>query len=155
LSRFLQEIRDIGAYRGGSGHWSYIFHRLTGIGVLVFLLIHILDTALIVLGPELYNKAIALYRHPVFRVSEIGLFAAVLYHALNGVRIILVDFWPNGTRHHRRMFWIEMALFVLIMVPVSAVMVRDMLFSAARAPAAGPLAPPEVPSPLEPGEPPR
>jgi succinate dehydrogenase / fumarate reductase cytochrome b subunit len=122
LKPFFREVRDIAAYRGGEGHWSYIFHRLTGIGVLLFLLIHIIDTALIGWGPDIYNKAIALYQHPFFRVNEVILFAAVLYHALNGVRIMIVDFWPGSTRHHRALFWAEMALFVVLMAPVSVLM---------------------------------
>ena len=122
MKKLFSEIRDWVAYRGGEGHWSYIFHRLTGLGVLLFLVAHIVDTALIGWGPEIYNKAIALYRHPFFRVNEILLFAAVLYHALNGLRIVVVDFWPGATRHHRRLFWIEMALFVVAMVPVTIMM---------------------------------
>ncbi|MBI4313563.1 MAG: succinate dehydrogenase, cytochrome b556 subunit [Candidatus Omnitrophica bacterium] len=109
-------------YRGGIGQWSWIMHRLTGVGVLIFLFTHILDTALIALGPDLYNKIIAVYRWPVFGCMEIGLFAAVLYHALNGVRIILVDFWPASIDFHVRMFWIQMAIFTLIFIPVCVIM---------------------------------
>ena len=47
-------------YRGGVGQWSWVLHRLTGIGVLLFLFFHILDTALILVGPELYNRIIAI-----------------------------------------------------------------------------------------------
>ena len=81
-------------YRGGIGQWSWLFHRVTGVAVLLFLLVHILDTALILLGPDLYNWVIGIYRLPLFGLMEIGLFAAVLYHSLNGVRITLIDFWP-------------------------------------------------------------
>ena len=114
-------------YRGGIGQWSWILHRVTGVGVLIFLLIHILDTALIALGPEHYNKIIAIYRLPIFRVLEVGLFASVLFHALNGVRIILIDFWEDLTRVHRQLFYIQMTCFVLIMVPVTWIMVKPLL----------------------------
>lgn len=123
MKKLLQEIKDVATYRGGEGHWSYILHRVTGVGVLLFLLVHILDTALIGWGPEIYNKAIALYRHPFFRLNEVVLFAAVLYHALNGVRIIIVDFWPRSTKYHRQMVWWETALFVALMIPVSIAMI--------------------------------
>ena len=122
MNRFLNEIRDMASYRGGSGHWSYIFHRLTGVAVLLFLFAHIVDTALIGWGPEVYNRAIALYRHPFFRVNEVVLFAAVLYHSLNGVRILIVDFWPRSTRYHRRLFWAEMVLFAVLMIPAAVLM---------------------------------
>ena len=113
-------------YRGGIGQWSWIAHRITGVGVLIFLILHILDTALVMLGPEHYNQIIALYRHPVFRVSEIGLFACVLYHALNGVRILLIDFWPSLTRIHRQLFLVEMILFVTAMIPVTYLMAKPL-----------------------------
>ncbi len=122
MKRILQEIRDVAAYRGGEGHWSYLLHRVTGVGVLVFLLAHIVDTAVIGWGPEAFNKVMALYRHPVFRVSEVGLFAAVLFHALNGLRIVVIDFWPGATKHHKKLFWIEAVSFAVIMVPVSVLM---------------------------------
>lgn len=109
-------------YKGGIGQWAWIAHRVTGVAVLLFLFIHILDTALIILGPDWYNKVIAVYRWPIFGVMEIWLFAAVLYHALNGVRIILVDFWIASIQYHKQMFAIQMALFTLIFLPVAWLM---------------------------------
>ena len=111
-------------YRGKEGQWSWFFHRLTGVGVLLFLLAHILDTMLVAFGPAVYDRVISVYAHPLFRTSEVGLFAAVLYHALNGMRIILIDFWPGAVRHHKQIFYVMMALFVLSMVPVSYLMLR-------------------------------
>lgn len=109
-------------YRGGIGQWSWLAHRVTGVGVLLFLFTHILDTALIILGPGWYNRIIAIYRWPVFGLLEIGLFAAVLYHALNGVRIIILDFWVGTIPQYKRMFWIQMVLFAAIFLPVAWVM---------------------------------
>ena len=43
--------------------------------------------------------------------------AAVLYHALNGLRIVVMDFWPPLTRFHRGMWYLVWAMFVLIGVP--------------------------------------
>lgn len=114
-------------YRGGVGQWSWALHRITGVGVLIFLCLHILDTALIVLGPDHYNAIIALYRHPAFKVMEVGLVACVLFHALNGVRILLIDFHPSLTWFHARMFAVQMALFLLILLPVGYVMLRHLV----------------------------
>lgn len=110
-------------YRGGIGQWSWVAHRVTGVAVLLFLFTHILDTALIMLGPVWYNKIIVLYRLPIFGVMEIGLFSAVLYHALNGVRVILVDFWIPSVKYHRQMFLIQMVIFALIFLPVAWIMI--------------------------------
>jgi len=114
-------------YRGGIGQWSFILHRVTGIGVLLFLCLHILDTSLIALGPEQYNAIIQVYRYPVFRVMEVGLFASVLFHALNGVRIILIDVWVDLTRFHRELFYGQMAIFAVTIIPVAWIMVKSLL----------------------------
>ena len=82
-------------YRGGPGHWSWVLHRLSGIGVFLFLLIHIVDISVIGWGPTVFNKLLFLYRNPVFRVGEVGLVAAVLYHAINGVRICITTLAGN------------------------------------------------------------
>ncbi len=111
-------------YRGGIGQWSWALHRVTGLGVLLFLCLHILDTALVVLGPEHYNAVINLYRHPLFRVMEVGLAASVLFHALNGLRITLMDVWDGLTRFHRQLFFIEVTCCVVIMIPVTYLMLH-------------------------------
>ena len=113
-------------YRGGVGQWSWLLHRVTGVGVLIFLCLHILDTSLIVLGPEHYNAVIRIYRLPVFRVLEVGLFASVLFHALNGVRIILIDCWVDLTRIHTTLFRVQIALFTLTMIPVTWIMLTPL-----------------------------
>ena len=75
-------------YRGREGHLSYIGHRLAGLGTLLFLAIHIVDTSSVYFGallgiPELYSHAIDIYRSPLFMVGEIVLVAAVIYHGIN------------------------------------------------------------------------
>ena len=109
-------------YKGKSGQWAWILHRLTGIGVLIFLLAHIIDTMLVGFGPQAYNKMLAIYRHPFFKLNEVALFAAVLYHSLNGVRIIVIDFWPKGALYQKQLFYATMTVFVLSMIPVSILM---------------------------------
>ena len=109
-------------YKGGIGQWAWILHRITGVAVLLFLFTHILDTALVMAGPVWYNKIIMIYRMPVFGIMEIGLFAAVLYHAINGVRIVIIDFWPASTVYHKQMFIVEAVLFFLVFLPVAWIM---------------------------------
>lgn len=132
MKKILSEAGDIARYRGGPGHWTYIFHRLTGIGVFLFLIAHVVDTALLGWGPEIFNRVMALYRHPFFRVSEIFLVAAVLFHSLNGVRLIVVDFCPGATRHHRAWIRATWILFFLLMIPVTLIMGRHALEGMAR-----------------------
>src|SRR5690606_27175788 len=104
-------------YRGDKvGMWSWVLHRITGVGIFFFLLVHVLDTALIRVGPEAYNVVIDSYKNPIMGIGEVGLVGAVGLHALNGIRIILVDFWSWGTKHQRFLFWIVVALWLVLMI---------------------------------------
>jgi succinate dehydrogenase / fumarate reductase cytochrome b subunit len=97
-------------YRGREGHWAWMMHRVSGLGVFLFLALHIFDIFLIGFGPEIFNRFLFIYHSPPFRVLIVFLIYGVLYHALNGVRIIVIDFWPSTTRYERRMFWVVMAI---------------------------------------------
>lgn len=101
-------------YRGKVGMWSWVLHRITGIAIFFFLLVHILDTALTRIDPELYNSVMGAYKTVIMGLGELGLVAAIIFHALNGVRIILVDFWRKGAKYQNRMFWIVIALSVIL-----------------------------------------
>ncbi|MGB8020404.1 MAG: succinate dehydrogenase, cytochrome b556 subunit [Candidatus Nanopelagicales bacterium] len=111
-------------YRGGEGMWSWVAHRITGVAVFFFLLVHVLDTALVRVSPNSYDEVIATYKTPIINLLEVGLVAAVLFHALNGVRIILVDFWAAGPRHQKSMFRGLVIVWVLLMIPGAYFMLR-------------------------------
>ena len=102
-------------YRGREGMWSWVLHRITGVAIYFFLLVHILDTALVRLSPEAYNAVINTYKTPIMGLGEIGLVAAIGLHALNGLRIIAIDFLAIGPRIQRLMFWIVIAVWVLLL----------------------------------------
>jgi succinate dehydrogenase / fumarate reductase cytochrome b subunit len=105
-------------YRGDTeGMWSWVLHRITGVLIFVFLLVHVLDTALVRVSPETYNTVIDHYKNPIMGLGEAGLVAAVVFHALNGIRVMLVDFWSKGTRYQRPMVWVVLGLWVVLMVP--------------------------------------
>ncbi|MBO1901681.1 succinate dehydrogenase, cytochrome b556 subunit [Leucobacter weissii] len=103
-------------YRGAEGMWSWVLHRITGVAIFFFLLVHVLDTALIRVSPEAYNAVIGAYKTPIMGIGEVGLVGAIAFHALNGLRIILVDYWSKGTKYQRTMFWIVIALWVVVML---------------------------------------
>jgi succinate dehydrogenase / fumarate reductase cytochrome b subunit len=104
-------------YRGREGMWSWVAHRVTGVLVFFFLLVHVLDTALVRVSPEAYNQVIDAYKNPFMNVMEVGLVGAVLYHAFNGLRIIAIDFWEQGPRYQRQMLWAVVAIWLIVMVP--------------------------------------
>ncbi len=103
-------------YAGDPGQYAWVLHRLTGIGILFFLLVHIVDIMLIGLGRDIYDESVEFYGRLELIPMEIALVGAVVYHTLNGLRIILIDFWSVGARYHRLMFWISMALWAVLML---------------------------------------
>ena len=104
-------------YRGREGMWSWVAHRITGVAVFFFLFTHVLDTALVRVSPEAYDAVIDSYKTPIVNLLEVGLTGAVLFHALNGIRLILVDFLSKGPKYHRVMLWAICTLWVVIMIP--------------------------------------
>ncbi|WP_084767157.1 succinate dehydrogenase, cytochrome b556 subunit [Leucobacter komagatae] len=102
-------------YRGNEGMWSWVLHRITGVAIFFFLLVHVLDTALIRVSPEAYNAVMSAYKTPIMGLGEAALVAAIVFHAFNGLRIILVDYWSKGAKYHRAMFWIVIALWAVTM----------------------------------------
>jgi len=96
--------------------WSWVAHRVAGVGIFFFLLVHVLDTALVRVSPEAYNVVIGTYKTPIMAIGEIGLVAGIVFHAFNGLRIVLIDFWKGGPKNQRKMFWIVMIIWVLMMI---------------------------------------
>jgi succinate dehydrogenase / fumarate reductase cytochrome b subunit len=111
-------------YKGQSGMWSWLLHRITGLAVLLFLLVHIVDISLLNFGPAVYNDGIALFGTPIVRLISLALIAAVFYHAFNGVRIILIDFWPKGVKYQGIMFVTVLVLTILCFVPMAYVIIK-------------------------------
>lgn len=102
-------------YRGREGMWAWVLHRITGVAIFFFLLVHILDTALVRISPEAYDAVIGAYKTPIMGLGEAALVAAIGLHALNGLRIIAIDFFSFGTRIQRAMFWTVIALWLLLL----------------------------------------
>lgn len=104
-------------YNGDVGQYAWILHRATGIGVTFFLLIHIIDIMLISWGSEIYNHTVSFYAHPFIIPMEIMLVGAVIYHTLNGLRVIAVNFSSEGAVRERKFFWGVLVLSVLLTIP--------------------------------------
>jgi succinate dehydrogenase / fumarate reductase, cytochrome b subunit len=128
--------RGIGSalrYRGGGGMWTWMLHRATGLGVLLFLIIHVVETAAIIYSPDFYDHALVIYKNPVFRFAELLIFFSVLFHAANGLRIVVQDFWPVVMYHQRRLATAAAVIVGLVMLPVTWIMVAP-LFGLAEEP---------------------
>jgi succinate dehydrogenase / fumarate reductase cytochrome b subunit len=104
-------------YRGREGMWTWVLHRVSGVAILFYLFAHVADTALVNVSPEAYNRVIGTYRTPLVGVLEIALAVIVIFHALNGLRVILFDFWSQGVARQRQMLYVQAVLFVALALP--------------------------------------
>ncbi|MCW2724450.1 MAG: succinate dehydrogenase, cytochrome b556 subunit [Frankiales bacterium] len=111
-------------YRGREGMWSWVAHRVTGVLIFFFLFAHVLDTALVRVSADSYDRVIDTYKTPLVNVMELGLVGAVLFHALNGLRVMAIDFWDKGARFQRQMTWAIVAVFIVVMVPGAYFMLK-------------------------------
>lgn len=108
-------------YTGDVGQYAWVMHRATGVGILFFLLIHIVDIMLIGLGRDVYDHSVEVYAHPFIIPMEIMLVGAVVYHTLNGLRVIAIDFTSTGPVRQRKYFWWVLVASVLITLPSAIV----------------------------------
>jgi len=114
-------------YKGALGQWSWVLHRITGLGVVLFLTLHVIDTSWSVFYPQLYVEAIATYQTPLFTIGEFGLVACVVYHALNGLRIAVIDYKPVWWKYQQRAAMYVLGGTVIILVPVFFLMFGHVL----------------------------
>lgn len=111
-------------YRGGEGMLAWAFHRISGLAIWVFILLHVFDIWLASVNPPLYDELLVVYASAPGRVGEALLGAALLFHALNGLRIIIIDFWPALSRYHRLMWRLNWLVFFIVGLPVAWIILR-------------------------------
>jgi len=111
-------------YRGREGMWTWVAHRVTGVLIFFFLFAHVLDTALVRVSPDAYNRIMDTYKTPLVNLMEVGLVGAVLYHALNGLRVMAIDFWSKGTRYQKQMSFLVVGVVLVVMVPATYYMIE-------------------------------
>ena len=90
-------------YKGKTGQWAFVLHRITGFLVLMFILLHIVDVSMLNF-PRIYNEIHALYGNVLMRLFEVGLLFGLVYHALNGLRVIMIDFFPGSIKNEKSVF---------------------------------------------------
>jgi len=103
-------------YKGKSGQWAFVGHRVSGFLVFLFLLLHVVDVSL-VRWPDTYDQVHRLYGNVVLRLFEVGLLFALLFHTFNGLRIAAVDVFPEAVRNQRRLLQVVLAMTLLAGVP--------------------------------------
>lgn len=82
----------LGGGRWGAERYLYIIHRITGLGILLFFLAHIFESSMRMYGPDVWTATMENLKHPLFKFGEFLVFAGFAFHALNGIRLALIEF---------------------------------------------------------------
>jgi succinate dehydrogenase / fumarate reductase cytochrome b subunit len=113
------------SYRGGASHFAFVMHRVSGVGTLLFLSMHILLESTAHYAPHLYDKLNSGLRSPVALVAEIFMAFLVIFHGVNGTRIAFFDLFrtdkwslPSGPKS-ARVTWI---ISFLLWLPAVTIM---------------------------------
>lgn len=114
-------------YKGGVGQLSWVLHRVTGLGIFAFLLLHIIDIFLVGFDPTVFNTLAVIYHNPIMRIGHIFLFFCVLFHAVNGARIIILDFFPVLWRHQKQSVMWAAIVFAILFIPSTLFIIYDVL----------------------------
>jgi succinate dehydrogenase / fumarate reductase cytochrome b subunit len=117
-------VINLFGYRVSWSQLAWLGHRASGLGVLFYLFLHIVETSTVLFGPDVYNAAVGIFRNLPFRLLEILLMAALVYHALNGIRVIAMDFWPGLTVYYRPLVYGVVTATVIAMIPLGLIMLR-------------------------------
>jgi succinate dehydrogenase / fumarate reductase cytochrome b subunit len=93
-------------YKGKGPMLTFILHRIGGLGMAIFVTTHILASFLGGDGGQFVNS---IYEHWLFQII---VFFCVLFHAVNGLRITILDLWPKLIEYQREAIWVEWAVFL-------------------------------------------
>ena len=114
-------------YRGQGPMLTFILHRISGLGMLVFVFLHVLASFM---SNQAWGKTPGIFMNRIYEnwLFQIFIFFCVLFHAINGLRITILDLWPKLLAHQREAIWLEwmvflpvygLAVFVIVRVALS------------------------------------
>ncbi len=128
MGALVETLRYVISYRGTEGHWAWLLHRLSGLGIALFLSMHIISIFSVGLGPRVYNFLHeVLYVSAPAKVLEVFLIFGVLFHAANGMRIIVIDFFPGLGKYQRTIVRIELLVVILVFIPAAIITLQGVL----------------------------
>ena len=104
--------------------WAFYAHRISGLAIFAFLALHLVDVGLIAISPELYDEVHSLYGSTPMRLFEVALLAGILWHACNGLRLLLLDVVDMDARASERMLWAALIATIALTVPAAVVILR-------------------------------
>lgn len=98
-----------------TGFISFVLRRVTGVALVIYLFIHMWVIGSIIQGPEVFDARLNMVQTPFFKLMEIALLAAVVYHGLDGIRLLIVN-WFKVTEYRKSLFYAVFALSVILVI---------------------------------------
>ncbi len=98
-----------------TGFISFLFRRIAGVALVLYLFLHMWVIGSITQGPEAFNQRLAMVQTPFFKLAEIALLAAVVYHGFDGIRLLIVHYF-NMTEYRKSMFYAMFITFALVTI---------------------------------------
>lgn len=126
-SSMVRRLGRLPAERSEANRVAFYVHRLTGIAIFAFLVLHLVDVSLFAISPSLYDDVHAVYGSAPMRVFEAGLLGALLFHALNGLRLIAIDVWDVGARVATRMLTAVVVTTAVLTLAGSVVILKPVI----------------------------
>ncbi len=116
-------------YRGGGPMLAFLLHRASGLGMIIFISLHVMAGFFShVVGTD-WSSAVGNAINLVYEnwVFQIFIYFCVLYHALHGLRVTLLDLWPSYLKYQREATWLQWLIFIPIYALTIFIMVRNAL----------------------------
>ncbi len=116
-------VREALRYKGREGQWLWALHRISGLGILFYLIIHVYDMSLAYFNVPVHEEMIALFKTPLFSVLELALAALLIFHAVNGVRVAILDLRPEMWANQQKVTRISLIVTAILAAPTIVIMI--------------------------------
>lgn len=98
-----------------TGFISFFLRRFTGVALVLYLGLHMWVIGSINAGPEVFDARLAAVQTPIFKLMEILLLAAVVYHAFDGIRLLIVHYF-KVTQYRKSLFYAAFAIAAILTI---------------------------------------
>lgn len=121
-----QWIKENLSYKKDSGSWAWIYHRISGIALIAYLFLHVYSLSTLTSGKAAFEAKMSTFTSGPFLVLEWVLFIFVLFHSLNGVRIVLVDL-ADGAKYHKTLYRVSWIAGIILFLGMGYIMLSHLI----------------------------
>lgn len=122
MSGLISTVRASLSYRGREGHWLWLLHRVSGLGVLLFLILHVAGMSSAFISIEIHDRLLEMYKTPPFAMGELALAFGLIFHAINGTRIAILELKPELWQKQQLATRLAIIIVVLLAAPTIIIM---------------------------------